>query len=407
MTLEPSLAEFGMIAIGEIIVTGDRIRQESGDLTELVNSIKIHGTLLQPILLNSGSNELVAGWLRLKAAEKTGLKEVPFVRYNGTDRLRAEYDENKCRKQFGLYDALAWYHKIAQTKKPGRPKKGGKLPLFTKGKSRELAGLGTFSGRTIADAVYVEKAAEMDPKFKPTYDKMLQDENVKEARRYVERIQKIDAIAKATANCKMPDSVTIYHGDFRDIAPTLPAESCKLAVVDLPWDNETVVEYADAATHAIRLLKSGGYFLVYASEIKWRETANLVVEAGFLDGPIIDIAYKGGKDASLYPYNTFVKDKHLMLFYKSFKPADQEWIPNRIEVTDCDKLWHEWQQSRQAIEKLISMLTQPGDQIIDLTMGTGTTAVAALKLGCRFIGIDRDSAMIEKAKTRIKQSLAE
>ncbi len=45
--------------------------------------------------------------------------------------------------------------------------------------------------------------------------------------------------------------------------------------------------------------------------------------------------------------------------------------------------------------------TNPGDLILDPFMGSGTTGVAALKHGRRFVGIDMESQFVELAEKRL------
>jgi len=51
--------------------------------------------------------------------------------------------------------------------------------------------------------------------------------------------------------------------------------------------------------------------------------------------------------------------------------------------------------------RVIRLLTDPGDIVLDPFMGSGTTAVAASQCGRKFIGIDREKASVELAKKRI------
>ena len=52
----------------------------------------------------------------------------------------------------------------------------------------------------------------------------------------------------------------------------------------------------------------------------------------------------------------------------------------------------------------IRLHTKPGDLILDPFMGSGTTGVAAVQLGRRFIGIEIDPGYFEIATKRIKQA---
>jgi site-specific DNA-methyltransferase (adenine-specific) len=52
---------------------------------------------------------------------------------------------------------------------------------------------------------------------------------------------------------------------------------------------------------------------------------------------------------------------------------------------------HPTQKPIALMEKLVRLFTDPGDMILDPFAGSGTTGVAALRMGRRFIGFERDS----------------
>lgn len=52
---------------------------------------------------------------------------------------------------------------------------------------------------------------------------------------------------------------------------------------------------------------------------------------------------------------------------------------------------HETQKPLPLMLELVSLFTDPGEVILDPYAGSGTTGVAALRLGRRFIGIERDA----------------
>ena len=53
---------------------------------------------------------------------------------------------------------------------------------------------------------------------------------------------------------------------------------------------------------------------------------------------------------------------------------------------------------------LIKTYTNPGETVLDFTMGSGTTGVAAMNLGRKFIGIERDDKYFAIAKERIEKA---
>ncbi len=88
----------------EDIKIGTRIRQETGDLSQLKLSIQEVG-LLTPIIVNE-SNELLSGFRRLEACRQLGWTEVE-VRVIGTEenqikKLDLEYHENLGRLDLNI-----------------------------------------------------------------------------------------------------------------------------------------------------------------------------------------------------------------------------------------------------------------------------------------------------------------
>jgi DNA modification methylase len=59
------------------------------------------------------------------------------------------------------------------------------------------------------------------------------------------------------------------------------------------------------------------------------------------------------------------------------------------------------------LEYLIPTYTNEGDLVLDNCMGSGSTGVAAVQTGRRFIGIERDEKYFEIAQTRINGVLAQ
>ena len=62
---------------------------------------------------------------------------------------------------------------------------------------------------------------------------------------------------------------------------------------------------------------------------------------------------------------------------------------------------HPTQKPVALLEYLIKTYTQEGETVLDFTMGSGSTGVAAKNLNCSFIGIELDEKYFEIAKERI------
>ena len=100
----------------------------------------------------------------------------------------------------------------------------------------------------------------------------------------------------------------------------------------------------------------------------------------------------GGKKAALHPYGPLITDV---------------WTDiHRIKHNKYrDK--HPCQLPIHLLERLILMTTDEGDTVLDPFMGTGTTAVAAKRLGRNYIGIELDPKYVEIAENKLLQELSD
>jgi len=96
----------------------------------------------------------------------------------------------------------------------------------------------------------------------------------------------------------------------------------------------------------------------------------------------------GGKKASLHPFGPLVSDV---------------WTDiHRIKHNKYrDK--HPCQLPIHLLERVILMSTDEGDTVLDPFIGTGTTAIAAKRLGRKYIGIDVDNKYVEIAESKLSQ----
>lgn len=63
---------------------------------------------------------------------------------------------------------------------------------------------------------------------------------------------------------------------------------------------------------------------------------------------------------------------------------------------------HPTEKPVSLMKELVSLFSSPGETILDPFMGSGTTGVACVKLGRKFIGIERDQTYFQIACSRIE-----
>jgi site-specific DNA-methyltransferase (adenine-specific) len=84
------------------------------------------------------------------------------------------------------------------------------------------------------------------------------------------------------------------------------------------------------------------------------------------------------------------------------KTYDEKYPTSQIRFNCREGRGHHPTQKPVALmEYLIKTYTNEGDLVLDFTMGSGTTGVAARKCGRRFIGIEKDPEYFQIASSRI------
>lgn len=112
-------------------------------------------------------------------------------------------------------------------------------------------------------------------------------------------------------------------------------------------------------------------------------------------GHVRKTAVKRGDATPIYGRQTFNE-----LPYDS-----TERYPRSVQVFASDKQkskLHPTQKPVALCEYLIRTYTNPGNTILDNCMGSGTTGVAAVRQGRRFVGIERERPYFDVALTRIE-----
>jgi adenine-specific DNA-methyltransferase len=90
---------------------------------------------------------------------------------------------------------------------------------------------------------------------------------------------------------------------------------------------------------------------------------------------------------------------------KGKNPSDVWEMPN-CKANHPEKTEHPCQYPIALIERLVLALTNEGDLVVDPYIGSGTTAVAALRRGRRAAGSDIEEKYLEIAHERLRQARA-
>lgn len=78
--------------------------------------------------------------------------------------------------------------------------------------------------------------------------------------------------------------------------------------------------------------------------------------------------------------------------------------PDIMEFSRTQNKLHPTQKPVDMLQYLIEKTSNPGDIVLDFTMGSGSTGVAAIQCGRKFIGIEKDPKYYEVALKRLQKA---
>lgn len=237
--------------------------------------------------------------------------------------------------------------------------------------------------------------------------------------------------------------IQILTGDCRDVLPTLPKVNAVIA--DVPygttrcgWDAVIPLdEMWEAVAHVVEreapvVLFGAEPFssLLRVSNLrqfKYDWVWNKVKGTGFLNAKkqplrkheIISVFCDGR--APYFPQKTTGHERkrtyrgaHLQTDVYGYMAQDYHYdsterYPGTVLTFSTDtqnSSLHPTQKPVALMEYLIKTYTLPGETVLDFTMGSGTTGVAALRTGRKFIGIELNPQYVTIAERRIGLDLA-
>ena len=90
-----------------------------------------------------------------------------------------------------------------------------------------------------------------------------------------------------------------------------------------------------------------------------------------------------------------------------YKMSDEKYPQDVCKVYTHNHKTHPQEKPVALIEYLIKTYSNEGEVVLDATIGSGTTAVAAMKTGRKFIGFELDEHNFEVAERRIEAARLE
>ena len=171
-------------------------------------------------------------------------------------------------------------------------------------------------------------------------------------------------------------------------------------ITDPPYGEADLPRYSELGALAVRALPDGGSLLVMTGQSYLPEVIRRLQEHLTYQWCLAYLT-PGGQSAQLWDrkVNTFWKP--LLWFVKGTYAGP--WIGDVCRSEVNDKRFHEWGQSESGMLDVVRRFSRPGETILDPFCGAGTTGVAAVLEGRKFIGSDIDPVALETAKERLEE----
>lgn len=259
------------------------------------------------------------------------------------------------------------------------------------------------------------------------------------------------------------ETVTLWHGDCLELMKNIPNNSVDMILCDLPYGTtackwDIIIPFDKLWEQYNRIVKENGVIVLFGSqpftteliasnkamfreEIIWlknRSASGMMAKQRHIKTHenIIVFSKRG-----VYTYNPqkwnvtekkFLTQRKTMSIYgegnnvygsmkRNRKPDDG--LRNPISVVayavpitpakskkyshDLDVRVHPTQKPVDLLEYLVKTYTNEGETVLDNCMGSGSTGVACVNTGRKFIGIELDKSYFEIAKERIEKSIRE
>jgi DNA modification methylase len=232
-------------------------------------------------------------------------------------------------------------------------------------------------------------------------------------------------------------SVTLYHGDCRDVLPALAPESVTLLWTDPPYGhgnhdddlNSRLNEYRGLTDIPIANDDSDGMrvvvdaMLTLAVPLLRRDSCCCCCCGGGGPRPTFAwVADRMDRDGLTF-FHSVIWDKinpglgwryrrqHEMVMVAHRKGGRLSWakgdlaFPNVISLSKPRDGHHPNEKPLPLVNGFIDRHTQPGDLVLDPFAGSGTTLRSAKDMGRRAIGVESDEAWCEVAVRRLAQEV--
>ncbi len=237
----------------------------------------------------------------------------------------------------------------------------------------------------------------------------------------------------------------LFQGDCLDIMPLIPDNSIDMVLCDLPYGTtackwDSIIDLDMLWEQYKRIIKDNGAIVLTASQpfttklissnyemfkhewiweknrgsnfaslkyqpMKEHESVIVFSKKTPLYKPIMQERKGGGLARTKYGYSrTENSESEVMNFtpkHAKHNGNNELRYPSSIQKFICEVGSHPTQKPLELMKYLINTYTNENDMVLDNTMGSGTTCLAAKELNRSFIGIEKEVKYYDLAVGRV------
>ena len=235
------------------------------------------------------------------------------------------------------------------------------------------------------------------------------------------------------------DKATLYLGDCLDVMADIPDGSIDMVLTDPPYGTtackwDSIIPLEPMWEQLNRIIKPNGAIVMTASQ---PFTTTLIASNMKMfkycwvwdkkkGGNIMSLKwqpYKTHEDIVVFSYGPVyyypIKTPQIERTGKTYSKGEANGIKNYgdvrvykdkhpksiLEISNADQRGkaHPTQKPVALMEYLIKTYTNEGETVLDFTMGSGTTGVAAMRLARNFVGIELHEPYMKSAVKRMER----
>ena len=198
-------------------------------------------------------------------------------------------------------------------------------------------------------------------------------------------------------------SYELRVGDLREIWDDVPDATIDAAVVDPPYAEEFISLFEELARLLARVLKPGRLAAIYCGHLHLDDEIRLLQDGG------LSYCWHGvnvlpGRHTKIR--TRMVNGKHrsvVLMSAGTYEP--RKWLHDTFVAEGRGgpeaRPLHPWQQALDPVCHWVKMVSEPDEVVFDPCCGSGTTAVAAVGAGRRFLGGDIEAGNVATTRERL------